>query len=356
MTVVRIQIRRDTAADWTSINPTLRAGELGYETDTSNLKIGDGVTAWTSLAYFTGSSGATWGTITGTLSSQTDLQSALDLKAAISSLATVATSGAYVDLTGAPTISAYGLTLIDDADAVTARTTLGLGTAATQASSAFAAASHTHSMLQITSELPVTINYTPGANLNEYLANIDTAFGSYVLSSAISAFGGTLIDDADAATARSTLGLGSAATSNTGDFAAASHNHAATDITSGTLDAARLPAVATQIGELRCTIDGGGAVVVASTAETLIERACTLTVASLYADQSGSITCTVKRDRSATVTTLGTVTLTAAQSVRVTDLSGWTATDLAAGDILIVEWSAPTTVERVVLTLGRTVA
>ena len=215
MTVVRIQIRRDTAADWTSINPTLRAGELGYETDTSNLKIGDGVTAWTSLAYFTGSSGATWGTITGTLSSQTDLQSALDLKAAISSLATVATSGAYVDLTGAPTISAYGLTLIDDADAVTARTTLGLGTAATQASSAFAAASHTHTALAITSELPFTTNYTPGANLNEYLFNIDTAFGSYVLSSAISAFGATLVDDADAAAARTTLGA-----------AAATHTHA----------------------------------------------------------------------------------------------------------------------------------
>lgn len=59
----------------------------------------------------------------------------------------------------------------------------------------------------------------------------------------ISAFGATLIDDADAAAARTTLGLGTAATSNTGDFAAASHTHAATDITSGTLDAARLPAI-----------------------------------------------------------------------------------------------------------------
>jgi hypothetical protein len=42
-------------------------------------------------------------------------------------------------------------------------------------------------------------------------------------------------------TARTSLGLGTAATSNTGDFAAASHTHAAGDITSGTLDIARIP-------------------------------------------------------------------------------------------------------------------
>jgi hypothetical protein len=47
-----IQWRRDTAADWTSVNPTLADGEAGYETDTSKLKIGDGLTVWTSLPYF----------------------------------------------------------------------------------------------------------------------------------------------------------------------------------------------------------------------------------------------------------------------------------------------------------------
>lgn len=48
----KIQIRNDAAADWTSNDPTLLVGELGYETDTGKFKIGDGVTAWTSLAYF----------------------------------------------------------------------------------------------------------------------------------------------------------------------------------------------------------------------------------------------------------------------------------------------------------------
>lgn len=45
----KIQIRRDTAANWELINPILDAGEMGYTTDTKILKIGDGVTAWNSL-------------------------------------------------------------------------------------------------------------------------------------------------------------------------------------------------------------------------------------------------------------------------------------------------------------------
>ena len=46
-----MQQRRDTAAGWTSANPTLlNGGELGYEKDTK-FKIGDGSTAWNSLGY-----------------------------------------------------------------------------------------------------------------------------------------------------------------------------------------------------------------------------------------------------------------------------------------------------------------
>jgi hypothetical protein len=47
----RIQYRRDTASNWTSSDPVLAAGEPGYETDTGKEKVGDGSTAWTSLAY-----------------------------------------------------------------------------------------------------------------------------------------------------------------------------------------------------------------------------------------------------------------------------------------------------------------
>ena len=49
--IEQIQIRRDTAANWTSANPTLAQGEPALETDTGFQKMGDGVTAWNSLAY-----------------------------------------------------------------------------------------------------------------------------------------------------------------------------------------------------------------------------------------------------------------------------------------------------------------
>jgi hypothetical protein len=47
--VTQIQVRRGTAAQWTSANPTLAAGEWGFETDTAKVKIGNGSTAWNSL-------------------------------------------------------------------------------------------------------------------------------------------------------------------------------------------------------------------------------------------------------------------------------------------------------------------
>lgn len=47
----QIQVRRDTASNWTTNNPTLSSGEIGYETDTGKIKVGDGTTAWTSLDY-----------------------------------------------------------------------------------------------------------------------------------------------------------------------------------------------------------------------------------------------------------------------------------------------------------------
>jgi len=47
-----IQLRRDSAADWTTADPTLASGEIGHETDTGKVKIGDAVTAWTALGYW----------------------------------------------------------------------------------------------------------------------------------------------------------------------------------------------------------------------------------------------------------------------------------------------------------------
>ena len=51
MEVRQILLRADTAANWSSVNPILAAGEIGTEVDTSLLKVGDGVTAWNALSY-----------------------------------------------------------------------------------------------------------------------------------------------------------------------------------------------------------------------------------------------------------------------------------------------------------------
>lgn len=47
----RIQLRHDTAANWTAKNPVLMVGELGFEIDTNKFKIGDGVKDWNALEY-----------------------------------------------------------------------------------------------------------------------------------------------------------------------------------------------------------------------------------------------------------------------------------------------------------------
>jgi hypothetical protein len=65
--VTQIQVRRGTASQWTSTNPTLASGEFGYETDTGKAKIGNGSTAWNSLAYaITGTDGDITGVTAGT--------------------------------------------------------------------------------------------------------------------------------------------------------------------------------------------------------------------------------------------------------------------------------------------------
>lgn len=57
MSFTRIQIRRDTEADWITYDPVLEQGEMGYITDTGGLKIGDGSTVFTALPLFSSGGG-----------------------------------------------------------------------------------------------------------------------------------------------------------------------------------------------------------------------------------------------------------------------------------------------------------
>ena len=151
----KIQLRKGTAAAWTSANPVLLSGEVGFETDTLKLKIGDGTTAWISLAYHHDPDlAATYAAIAHTHSGVYEPADATLLKQAdvddtpVNGVTTapVSSNWAYdhAALSTAHGISSFGATLVDDADAATARGTLGLGTAAVAATGDFATASHDH--------------------------------------------------------------------------------------------------------------------------------------------------------------------------------------------------------------------
>lgn len=49
--MTKIQVRRGTAAAWSAANPTLAAGEPGYDSTNKRMKMGDGATAWNGLPY-----------------------------------------------------------------------------------------------------------------------------------------------------------------------------------------------------------------------------------------------------------------------------------------------------------------
>jgi hypothetical protein len=75
----RFQIRRDTSTNWAANDPKLADGEMGYETNTGRMKIGDGMHLWNDLPYFPSASNLT-GTIDGGLpnSDYTDTPAVID--------------------------------------------------------------------------------------------------------------------------------------------------------------------------------------------------------------------------------------------------------------------------------------
>ena len=109
-----MQQRRDTAANWTSANPTLLAGEIGIESDTNKIKLGTGSASWTALGY------TTWSQITAYPFVNADIASAAAI--AYSKLATLTSANILVGssanvatstaVTGDVTISNTGVTAI----------------------------------------------------------------------------------------------------------------------------------------------------------------------------------------------------------------------------------------------------
>ena len=95
----KIQIRRGLSTEWASANPTLAAGELAVETDTKQLKIGDGATAYNSLAY------VATGSMDVASSNLDDLDDGTTYKRIAAAVATALNAGTY----DAATVSAFGI-------------------------------------------------------------------------------------------------------------------------------------------------------------------------------------------------------------------------------------------------------
>jgi hypothetical protein len=103
---VQIQLRRGTAAQWTSANTLLSEGEIGVEVDTLKFKIGNGSTVWTSLAYASASS-------TGTVTS------------------VAATAGTGISVTGSPITTSGTLNIVNTAPDQVVSLTAGTGISTT---------------------------------------------------------------------------------------------------------------------------------------------------------------------------------------------------------------------------------
>ena len=221
---VQIQVRRDSAADWTSANPTLAQGEIGYETDTGKVKVGDGTTAWASLAY------------AFAVSSHTHTPSAVQFTATDKLLGRVSSgAGAGEEVT----CTAAGRAIIDDASNTDQRTTLGLGDSATKnvgtGATNVAAGDHTHSGVYqpADSELTALAGLTSAADALPYFTGSGTAS-----TTTLTTAGRALIDDASAADQRTTLGLGDAATKTVDAASGVAGLNAASQVTKDILVAA----------------------------------------------------------------------------------------------------------------------
>jgi|SRR6478752_416927 len=188
----RIQWRRDQGADWTSVNPILLSGEIGFNLDNGLFKIGDGETPWNGLQYF-GASNAfaallVWDAITSKPAYVAAGPTAAAARAAIGAASTDQLAQAIADLVGASPEHLDTLKELGDA----------IGEADADLTDLLA-------LVGTKQDADADLTALAGLTGNDQMA-YRNASGMWV-TTPISSFGRTWVNLADAAAARTALGL-----------------------------------------------------------------------------------------------------------------------------------------------------
>jgi len=333
-----IQPRRGTADQWTSANPILAVGEMGYETDTKKFKYGDGLTAWATLPYGISAANLSNATATGLavltastaaaartalgVGTGTSVQSAdiLDSTATGRALIKAADTTAAQTALGATTI---GKSVLTAADATAVRTAVGAGTYSKPGTG-----------------IPAT---DLAATVQTSLGKADTALQAVAsnLISDATTIGRSVLTAADAAAVRSAIGAGvsnvvvgtTTGTALSGTYAPASTNISdSTTVGRGLLTAA--------------TADAARAVIGAGTSSLTLGTTSSTALAGNYTPSSASIS---------DATAVGRGLLTAVDAAAARTLIG-AGTGTGTGTISSTSISDSTAVGRSLLTAASAAA